>query len=436
MQLQLFKPIDNAPLILFRILFGFIIAVESFGAIATGWVQRVFIDPEFTFSHIGLEWLQPLPGNGMYFYYAVMGIMGVFVLLGFKYRWSLLVFTILWSGVYFMQKSSYNNHYYLLLLISSMMLFLPAHRYASLDVKNNESLQRLSMPQWCSWVFIAQIFIMYFFAAVSKFYSGWLDGTFTQILFKSNPFPIVEPIVSHPVFHLLIAYSGILFDFFIIPLFLYKKTRTIAFFSALFFHLFNALFLQIGIFPFFAISFIVFCYPPEFIQKVFFRRKPKFKIITPSYATKPLLIWLFIPYFLIQLALPLRHWFIPYDVLWTEEGHRLSWRMMLRSRHAYTQFRIIDQDTKTLIPYDYQAKLSPKQQRFVAAYPDGIYQMAQIIKKEFADKKQNIAIYVDSRASINNGPYYTFIDPNVDFTTAKWNYFGHDHWILVPEEYR
>ncbi|WP_316930169.1 HTTM domain-containing protein [Leeuwenhoekiella sp. MAR_2009_132] len=33
-----------------------------------------------------------------------------------------------------------------------------------------------------------------------------------------------------------------------------------------------------------------------------------------------------------QLELPLRHWIIKDDVLWTEEGHRLSWRMMLRSK--------------------------------------------------------------------------------------------------------
>ena len=114
MKFQLFKRIDNAPLIIFRIFFGLLLAAESFGAIATGWVRRVFVDAQFTFSHIGMEWLQPLPGNGMYFYFVVMGISGILVMLGYRYRLSLLTFTILWAGVYFMQKSSYNNHYYLL----------------------------------------------------------------------------------------------------------------------------------------------------------------------------------------------------------------------------------------------------------------------------------------------------------------------------------
>lgn len=83
MRFQLFKPIDNAPLIIFRIFFGILLAIESFGAIATGWVKRVFITPQFTFSHIGFEWLQPLPGNGMYYYFVVMGICGLMIMLGF-----------------------------------------------------------------------------------------------------------------------------------------------------------------------------------------------------------------------------------------------------------------------------------------------------------------------------------------------------------------
>ncbi|CAM4089731.1 HTTM domain-containing protein [Flavobacterium antarcticum] len=436
MRLQLFKPIDNAPLIIFRIFFGLLLALESFGAIATGWVKRVFIDPEFTFSHIGLEWLQPLPGAGMYYYYALMGVLGIGIMLGFKYRFSIIAFTILWSGVYFMQKSSYNNHYYLLLLVSLIMIVLPANQYASLDARNNPDLKRLSMPQWCSWVMIAQVAIMYFFATVAKFYPGWLDGSFPKLLFISSPFKILEPILSHTIFHLFIAYSGILFDLLIIPLFLYRKTRTVAFFAALFFHIFNAVFLQIGIFPFFALSFIVFCYPPDFIRKIFFKAKPRLESFEISYATKPLLIWFFIPYFIIQLALPVRHWFIPHDVLWTEEGHRLSWRMMLRSRHAVTDFRIMDRTTNTQIPYNYKDRLTHKQKYFVAANPDGIWQMTQIIKNEFAKNNQEVDIYVDSKVSINGGPYYLFIDPTVNFTTAKWNYFGHDDWILVPNLYK
>jgi hypothetical protein len=62
--------------------------------------------------------------------------------------------------------------------------------------------------------------------------------------------------------------------------------------------------------------------------------------------------------------------------------------------------------------------------------------MTQFIKKEFDAKNQKIEIYVDAYVSINGGNYLMFIDPKVDFAQAKYNYFGHDEWILVPEEYR
>lgn len=436
MRNQLFQPIDNAPLIIFRIFFGFLLAAESFGAIITGWVKRVLIDPTFTFSHIGLEWLQPLPGNGMYYYFTVMGICGIFIMLGYKYRWSLLVFTILWWGVYLMQKSTYNNHYYLMALMGMIMMMLPANRYASLDAKFNPAIKSLSMPRWCSWVMLAQVSIVYFFAAIAKFYPDWLDGTFSRILFSYDQVPGLKSVTRSHYFHLFIAYAGILFDLLIIPLFLYKKTRTMAFFASLFFHLFNSAFLAIGVFPFFALSFIVFCYPPDFIRKLFFKNKPVWEETKLNYEGKSILLWFFIPYFIIQLALPIRHWFIPHDVLWTEEGHRLSWRMMLRKREAETNFKIIDKKTNKELHYNFYKNLTPKQYNFATAYPDGIWQMAQHIKKEFAAKNKDVAIYIESRAAINEGPFYPFIDPTVDFAQAEWNYFGPNTWILVPEKYR
>ena len=67
-----------------------------------------------------------------------------------------------------MQKSYYNNHYYLLLLISFLMIFLPANRYASLDVKQRRVNQEQTMPNWISLLFIFQMFIVYFYASVAK----------------------------------------------------------------------------------------------------------------------------------------------------------------------------------------------------------------------------------------------------------------------------
>ncbi|MGB0950053.1 MAG: HTTM domain-containing protein, partial [Marinirhabdus sp.] len=69
----LFKHIDNTGLVLWRIVFGALITIEAYGAIATGWVRRTLVAPGFTFNFIGFEFLQPLPGGGMYYYFAIMG---------------------------------------------------------------------------------------------------------------------------------------------------------------------------------------------------------------------------------------------------------------------------------------------------------------------------------------------------------------------------
>lgn len=426
-----FKNIDNSPLIVFRIFFGFLISCESFGAIITGWVKRVLIEPKFTFSFIGLEWLQPLPGYGMYFYFIIMGLFGIAIMLGYRYRIAIIGYTILWAGVYFMQKTSYNNHYYLLLIISFYMIFLPANQYASLDVKQQRIHKQNTMPYWISLLFIVQVTIVYFYAAIAKFYPDWLDGTFTKLLLSgttSNEFLL--KIFLNKYFYLFIAYAGILFDLLIVPLLLFKKTRTIALAASLSFHLFNAIFLQIGIFPFFALSFSLFFYSPEKIRKLFFKNKPSIEeSIVSNYFGKRIFLYFLIPFLFIQLLLPLRHHLIEGDVLWTEEGHRLSWRMMLRKRDGFINFKIKNNDTGEITSYDYHKNLSPKQANTLATKPDFIWQYCQRIKQEYSGK--NISIFIDCKNNINNGEFKTLIDPKQDFAKAKWNYFWHNEWVLL-----
>lgn len=427
----LFKAIDNSPLVVFRIFFGFLVACESFGAIFTGWVKRILIDPQVTFSFIGFEWLKPLPGFGMYFYFIAMGVFGLAIMLGYRYRIAIISYTILWAGVYFMQKTAYNNHYYLLLLISFLMIFLPSNSYASLDVRQNRIKEENTMPYWISLLFIIQVAIVYVFASIAKFYPDWLDGTFTRnLLADSTNVIALKKLFLQKWFYLFIAYMGIIFDLLIVPLLLFKKTRMLALLASLTFHLFNAIFLEIGIFPFFALTFVLFFYEPETIRSVFLRKKTSIETENghSNYYGKKIVYFLIIPYLIIQLLLPLRHHFIEGDVLWTEEGHRLSWRMMLRERNGFIHIRIKDLKTGEESLYDYRKNLTDKQIQNLATKPDFIWQYCQYIKKEFKGKE--IAIFIDCKNSINRKEYKTLIDPKFDMAKAKWNYFRHNEWLL------
>ena len=428
----LFQKIDNSPLIIFRIFFGLLVAAEGFGAISTGWVRRTLVEPHFTFNFIGFEFLQPLPGNGMYFYFAAMGLLGIFITLGYKYRLSIISFTIMWWAVYLMQKTSYNNHYYLLALISSIMCFLPAHRAVSIDARQNPGILSDSMYAFIKWGIILQLFIVYTYAAIAKLYADWLDFTFLKILLESKAhYPIIGDLLNIDWFQKFIGISGILFDMFVIPALLWRPTRNIAFGCAIFFHLFNSAVFQIGIFPYMALAFTVFFYEPETIRSIFFRNKIPFsssEIIVPSFK-KGLLIAGGL-YFLVQLLLPIRHHFFVDDVLWTEEGHRLSWRMMLRSRRGKVTFLVVNKENKNSKQVDLKNYLTKKQRSKIGAYPDFMWQFAQYLKREYAAQGEEIEVYADARVSINGRPSEQLVDPKTNLASVPWYHLRHHDWIL------
>ncbi len=260
----LFRYIDNTGLVLFRVIFGLLIAIEGFGAIATGWVKRTLIEPEFTFNFIGFEFLQPLPGNGMYFYFALMGVFGVLVMLGYKYRFSMFCYALMWSCVYLMQKSSYNNHYYLMMLLCWIMVFLPANRWLSIDAKLNPNIKTNAMPRWVLLILILQVWIVYTYASVAKWYPDWLDTTVaSKFMSGKADYWLIGEFLQLDWVHWCIAYVGILFDLLIVPLLLWKRTRLLGFIISIFFHLFNSVVFQIGIFPYMSIAFALFFFSSE-----------------------------------------------------------------------------------------------------------------------------------------------------------------------------
>lgn len=429
----LFTRVDNSALVVFRIIFGLLIALEAFGAIFTGWIRRTLMEPEETFTFIGFEFLQPLPGNGMLYYYGVMGLFGLLVMIGYKYRFAIIAYTVMWAGVYLMQKSSYNNHYYLLMLLCIIMSFLPANGYASIDAQKNPKLRDISMPRWVWVVIVLQMWIVYTYAAIAKLYPDWLDGTFPAVLMKSKQdYWLVGEFLQQPWVHYSITGFGFFFDLLIIPLLLWRKTRIFAFIAAIFFHLFNSIIFQIGIFPYLSLAFILFFFPSEKINSIFLRKKKPYydkkQILIPSY--RNFLVAGMAVWFIVQISLPARHWFFQDDVLWTEEGHRLSWRMMLRNKGGAGVFKVVEKGTKDTVYVNERKYVSPKQMRSLLSKPDIIWQFSQRLKRDYAREGKDVQVFVDSRVSVNGRPLQRLIDPKVDIAAEKWHHFKHHDWIL------
>lgn len=432
----IFKKIDNSALIVFRIIFGFLIVAQSWGSIFTGYVKNRILPAKFTFNFIGFDFIQPLPDIWMYVFFILMGFFGLGVMLGYKYRFSIIMFSLMWIYTYLMQKTGYNNHYYLLILLCIFMSIVPAHKYFSIDVRKNPSIKSNAMPNWVPIIFILQMGIFYTFAALAKIYPDWLDGTVATNLMKSKEdYFLIGSFLQQKWVIWSIVYFGIFFDFLIVPLLIWKKTRKLAFITGVFFHLFNSIVFQIGIFPYLGIGLFIFFFPPEIIQKIFFKKKDFYQqgeVQIPNYKNT-LLCFLSI-WFIIQLFLPLRHWLIKGDVLWTEEGHRMSWRMMLRNRSGYSIFKIKDKKTGKEITVNKKDYLTPKQITATATKPDIIWQFSQYLKEEYAAKGQEIEIYVKAYVRVNGHDAKLLIDPKVDMAQAKWNYFGHNDWILLYDK--
>jgi hypothetical protein len=136
-------------------------------------------------------------------------------------------------------------------------------------------------------------------------------------------------------------------------------------------------------------------------------------------------------YFLLQLWLPIRHHFIAGDVFKTEEGHRMAWRMMLRSKYGTAKFRVVDKESGKNWVVSPNQYLTTKQAYRMGGRPDMIWQFAQYLQQQYAEQDTvNIEIYADASANLN-GENYILIDPEVDLLAVQWKRFGHNPWIVA-----
>lgn len=444
----LFEKIDNSKLIVFRIFFGLLIMLECWGAIATGWVQETFVDVNFTFNFIGFDWTQVLVGESMYLIFVIMGFLGLLIMLGAFYRPAIIGFFLLWSLTYFMQKSHYNNHYYLMMIVSFLMIWMPANHYLSIDANIKSRIRSQMVLRWHYLVFIILIACVYIFAAIAKLTPGWLNNHFLPIRLNSSAHwfegkfgeNLFSDFLRNENLSQFLSYAGIGFDFLIVPLLLFRPTRMLAFIAAVIFHIFNSITLQIGIFPYFALALCIFFFENSEIKKIFLPFKSRNVMderVQISNRNKNIVLWFISIFTIVQIYLPLRHHLIEDDVLWTEEGHRMAWRMMLRSKmgSGYFETHLPDGSIQHENLMNY---LSPHQFHGVKSKPDMIWQFAQHLKKEYQSQGHDSVkvYYKSSKLRINNGPYFDFIDPTVDLANTKWSYFGHQEWILPsPDDY-
>ncbi len=449
----LFKPTDIAPLIFFRVAFGILSFIDVLNSYLYYHLEKDAFNPErFQFPYYGFEWVQVFPDPWMTLFFAILLLLAIAITLGYRYRLACSLFFLGFTYLFLLEKASYLNHAYLFCWICFVMIFLPADRAFSWDVKQGRQVRWSHMPSWPLFLLQFLMGVVYFFGGIAKINPDWLRAMPLQIWLpaKANVF-LIGDFLKAPASAYFMAYGGLFLDLMIVPLLLFRKTRVPALLMAIFFHFTNALVFNIGIFPYLSLCLTAMYFAPNFPRRTInsiVDRWPKRLgwMRVPMLPATPINeaslqqyngnkswqvggISLLIA---IHVLLPLRHHLFPGNVAWTEEGHRYAWRMMLRSKAGAGVFVVEDLATgekERIQPRDY---LWYKQERKMYTHPDMILQFAHFLQKEYEAKGKQVAIYADIQVKLNDHPKQRYIDPARDLTQIQWKMFEHSDWILEP----
>lgn len=429
-------PRDIAALAAFRILFGGLMFVGTVRFIASGWLERLYLEPRFHFKYWGFEWVH-VPGEaGLYLLYAGIALAALMVSLGAFYRIAIISFWCLFTYAELMDITTYLNHYYFVSLLALILCFLSPHRTWSIDVWRNPSLRAETLPAWQTYWLRFQVGLLYFYAGLAKFEPDWLlhAQPLNIWLPPHGGLPLIGPYLELPLVHYAFSWFAFLFDTTIIAFMLWRRTRLYAFIVILVFHYFTHIFFNIGLFPFIMVFAVL-----VFFDSDWPRRWLSFLKFTMAAPTNPATAEFVRPnpvfavavlfFCVVQFLLPLRQWAYPGTVLWHEQGMRFSWRVMLREKAGSLQYRVVlpGGSQQLVSPFNY---LTDLQYREMAGQPDMILQLAHRIRDDFNARGMGpVQVFADSMVSLNGRPAAPMIDSNADLALIADGLFRAS-WIM------
>lgn len=442
-KLTLTKQTHLAPLAIFRIVFGAIMLFSILRFMLKGWVYDLYVEPEFYFTFYGFEWIKPLGEIGMYCVFGVMAISFLFQALGLFYKAASVISFTAFTYVELIDKTNYLNHYYFVSIICLLLIFVPAHRYFSLDVIRKPSLKRTHAPNWVILIFKLQLLLVYFYAGLAKLNPDWILEAMPLKIWlpsKSN-ISLIGTLLSKEWIAYSFSWFGAIYDLSIPFLLLIPRTRFIAYLFVIIFHIMTWLLFQIGMFPFIMIGATLIFFSVDFhlnlIQKLKKLLPAQNRNIQESnqliYSTsiRKTAVLLLGVYFTLQLLIPFRFMLYPGNLFWTEQGYRFSWRVMLMEKAGYAIFKITDPETSKSWEVNNYDFLTPNQEKMMSTQSDMILQFAHHLEKHYQEKGiKNPEITAEIYVSLNGSLSQLYIDPNLDLTKVK-DSFAAKNWILT-----
>ncbi len=439
---RLFRPVDIASLVYLRIAFGTIMLWEVWRYLTSGWIEKYYLEPAFHFTYMGFGWVRPWPGEGMYWHFLVLGLLALFVILGFLYRLSAALFFLGFSYVFLLEQANYLNHFYLIILLSFLMIFAPAHRALSLDAKLRPKIRSDTAPAWALWMFIGQLSIVYFYAGVAKLNGDWLRGyPMRAWMAERSDFAIIGPLLAEPATAVFMSIAALFLDLLAPVFLLWRRTRGLWFSLLVLFHVSNKALFSIGVFPVLSIAVTALFFPPDWPHKIFNLPRYDRGVSVPPLgrwslrAGQRATVVLLAVYFALQILVPLRHWAYPGNVAWNEEGHRFSWRMLLRQKRASSAFLVSDPESGASRFVDPAEHLSRRQARKMSTRPYMVVQYAHYLAAlERENGNRGAEVYALLWASLNGREPQPLVDATVDLAGEPRRWLAPYPWITKLEK--
>lgn len=428
------KSISIAPLVVYRILFGLMLFYGGISSILKNDIAERYTEPTFFFKYYGLEWLGYVGDQGIYILYGIWLVASVGVILGGFYRLSIVALVASFSYLHLLDATNYINHYYAISILGCFLMVLPAHAAYSLDVWRKPSLARATIPQWQISIFQLQIAIIYLGAAIAKMNADWILAAMPLKiwLLQATDFPLIGSLFQYQSVHYIASWAGLFFDLTIVGWLLYAPTRKYAYAAVLLFHTLTGMLLNIGLFPLLMISTTTLFFAPEahqiFLQKCFGN------LPTPTSKPTAAFSWLMpiaVLHFAVQLLLPFRHIAYPCNPIWTEEGYRFSWWVMLAEKDGIATFYVQDSQSNRRWEIENSDYLTPFQEKRMTIRPDHILQFGQHLATTFEQQQHlvNPIVTADVFVTLNGRSSRRLIDGNINLATQK-RQLGHYDWIL------
>lgn len=430
---KLAQPVNAAPFVSFRIVFGFLMAFSTIRFVFLGWIEDHYTEPLFHFHYFGFDWIHTVSASWLYMIHILMILASIGIMTGYLFRVSSILLFLCFTYTELIDLTYYLNHYYFVSLICFWLMFIPA-------VDKHQKI-----PAWSIFIIKFQLTLVYLYAGLAKINYDWLIEALPLKIWlpAHDDLFLIGPLLTLPATAYVFSWFGMLYDCSIAFLLMYKPTRPFAYITVIVFHALTGLLFQIGVFPLVMIGATIIFFSDTWHENILKRIKalPLIKeafvfsssrdVKTKSIFSFALFKTFFVAYLLFQILFPWRYLLYPGNLFWTEEGYRFSWRVMLMEKAGDATFFVKDSKTGREGIVDNREFLNAHQEKQMSFQPDMILQFAHFLGEHY--QRQGVyqpEVRAEVYVTLNARPSKLLIDPNRNLMLEK-DTWKHKSWILA-----